>query len=139
MHITWDFHISPDNGNSLLNWISSSQLDTLNDSDTLLHHSSGFRSSPDVSLAPAQLAPTCEWRTLPGLGSVHLPINITLQLSSIWHSNTRAPAFNLKGPLGWIPKIHHWSPFPSYRENAKYSLRSSLLIPVKCSQVDCEG
>jgi len=52
----WDTHIFPDSaGNSLFSWISSSQLDILNDPDihfhTLLHHFSGFRSSPDVSLA----------------------------------------------------------------------------------------
>jgi len=77
-----DFHITPDNaGNSLFNWISSSQLDTLNNRDTLL--------------APAHLAPTCEWRTLPGLVFDHLPIDITLPLAPIY-CPTRASAFNFK-------------------------------------------
>jgi len=80
-HPTWDTHISPDSaGNSLFNWISSSQLDILNDSNihTLLRHSSSSRSTPDVSLALSHLAPTREWRILPDLGSDHLPIDINL-------------------------------------------------------------
>ena len=62
----------------------------------LLHHSTGSRSSPDISLAPASLAPHCEWRTLPGLGSDHLPIEIVLPLSPVCHPNTRLPKFNYK-------------------------------------------
>ena len=65
-------------------------------SPTLLHHSTGSRSSPDISLAPASLAPHCEWRTLPGLGSDHLPIEIVLPLSPVRHPNTRPPKFNYK-------------------------------------------
>ena len=62
----------------------------LNDpaSPTLLHHST------DISLAPASLAPHYEWRTLPGLGSDHLPIEIVLLLSPVRHPNTRPPNFN---------------------------------------------
>jgi len=80
-HPTWDAHVSPNSaGNSLFNWILSSQLDVLNDPDIymLLHHSSSPCSSPDVSLAPSHLAPTCEWCTLPGQGSNYLPIDINL-------------------------------------------------------------
>ena len=62
----------------------------------LLHHSTGSRSSPDISLAPTSLAPHCEWRTLPGLGSDHLPIEIVLPLSPVRHPNTRPPKFNYK-------------------------------------------
>ena len=62
----------------------------------LLHHSTGSRSSPDISLAPAYLAPHCEWRTLPGLGSDHLSIEIVLLLSPVRHPNTRPPKFNYK-------------------------------------------
>jgi len=82
---TWDTHISPDSaGNSLFNWISSSQLNILNDPDmhTLLHFS-GSRSSSDVSLGPSHLAPSCEWRTLPGLEFDHFTIGINLQLAPI--------------------------------------------------------
>ena len=98
-HPTWDRLIPPNPlGNDLFRWITSSGLEILNDpaSPTLLHHSTGSRSSPDISLAPASLAPHCEWRTLPGLGSDHLPIEIVLPLSSVRHPNTRPPKFNYK-------------------------------------------
>ena len=96
---TWDRLIPPNPlGNDLFRWITSSGLEILNDpaSPTLLHHSTGRRSSPDISLAPASLAPRCEWRTLPGLGSDHLPIEIVLSLSPVRHPNTRPPKFNYK-------------------------------------------
>ena len=98
-HPTWDRLIPPNPlGNDLFRWITSSGLEILNDpaSPTLLHHSTGSRSSPDISLAPASLAPHCEWRTLPGLGSDHLPIEIVLSLSPVRHPNTRPPKFNYK-------------------------------------------
>ena len=95
-HPTWDSLIPlnpPENG--LFRWITSSGLEILNDpSPTLLHHSTGSRSSPDISLAPASLAPHCEWHTLPGLGFDHLPIKIVLPFSAVRHSNTRPPRFN---------------------------------------------
>ena len=93
-HPIWDSLISPDPpGNDLFRWITSSGLEILNDpaSTTLLHHSTGSRSSPDISLAPASLAPHCKWRTLPGLCSDHLPIEIVLPFSPV-----RPPKFNYK-------------------------------------------
>ena len=93
-HPTWDRLIPPNPlGNDLFRWITSSGLEILNnpESPTLLHHSTESRSSPDISLAPASLAPHCEWRTLPGLGSDHLPIEIVLTLSPVRHPNTRTP------------------------------------------------
>jgi len=104
-HPTWDSHISQDGaGNSLFNWISSSQIDTLNDPDmhALLHHSSGSRSFADALLAPTHLAPVCEWRTLPGLCSDHLPIDINLQLAPIHQSSS-----SLQFQKGSLEKIHH--------------------------------
>ena len=98
-HPTWDRLISPDPlGNDLFRWITSSGLEILNDpaSPTLLHHSTGSLSSPDISLAPASFTPHCEWRTLPGLGSYHLPIEIVLPLSPVRHPNTRPSKFNYK-------------------------------------------
>ena len=98
-HPTWDRLISPNPlENDLFRWITSFGLEILNDpaSPTLLHHSTGRRSSPDISLAPVSLAPHCEWRTLPGLGSDHLPIEIVLPLSPVRHPNTRPPKFNYK-------------------------------------------
>ena len=98
-HPTWDRLIPPNPlGNDLFCLITSSGLEILNDPvpPTLLHHSTGSRSSPDISLAPASLAPHCEWRTLPGLGSDHLPIEIVLPLFPVHHPNTRSPKFNYK-------------------------------------------
>ena len=79
--------------NDLFRWITSSGLEILNDpaSPTLLHHSTASRLSPDIPLAPACLAPHCEWRTLPGLGSDHLPIEIVLPISPVRHPKTRSP------------------------------------------------
>ena len=47
-------------------------------------------------LAPASLAPHCEWRTLHGLGSDHLPIEIVLPFVPDRQPNTRPPKFNYK-------------------------------------------
>ena len=96
---TWDRLIFPNPlGNDLFCWITSSGLEILNDpaSPTLLHHSTGSRSSPDILLAPASLAPHCEWRTLHGLGSDHLPIGIVLPFFPVRQPNTRPPKFNYK-------------------------------------------
>ena len=100
--------------NDLFRWITSSGLEILNHpvSTTLLHHSTGSRSSPDISLAPASLAPHCEWHTLPGLGSDHLPIEIVLPLSPVRHPNTRPPKFNYKRPVGMFTNHILLSTFP---------------------------
>ena len=109
-HPTWDRLIpSTLPGNDLFRWITSSGLEILNDpaSPMLLHHSTGSHSSPDILLAPVFLAPHCEWRTLPGLGSDHLPIEIVLPLSPVRHPNTRPPKFNYKkAPLECLPIIY---------------------------------
>ena len=94
-HPTWDSFISPDPpGNDLFCCFTSFGQEILNDptSPTLLHHSTGSRLSPNISLAPASLAPHCEWRTLPGLGSDHLPIEIVLPFSPLRRPNTRLPS-----------------------------------------------
>ena len=96
---SWDRLIPPNPlGNDLIRWITSSDLEILNNpaSPTLLHHSTGSRSSPDILLAPASLAPHCEWRTLHDLGSDHLPIEIVLPLFPVRQPNTRPPKFNYK-------------------------------------------
>ena len=109
-HQTWNRLISHNPpGNDLFRWITFSGLEILNDpaSPTLLHHSTGSRSSPDILLAPASLARHCEWRTLPGLCSDHLPIDIALPLSPVCHPNTLPPKFNYKkGPLKCSPIIY---------------------------------
>ena len=52
------------------------------------------------------LAPYCEWRTLRGLGSDHLPIEIVLPLSPVRHPNTRPPKFNYRKAI--------WDDYQSY-------------------------
>ena len=115
-HPTWD-RLIPSNplGNDLFRWITSSSLEILNDpaSPTLLHHSIGSRSSPDISLAPASLAPHCEWCTLPSLGSDHLPIEIVLPLSPVRHPNTRPPKVNYKKASWDVYQLYIDEHFPS--------------------------
>ena len=100
-HPSWDsyplIHSDP-LGTELYSWILSSNLETLNDPDspTLLHGSTGARTSPDVSLAPSSLAHRCDWSTLPDLGSDHLPISIRIPLSTHYAPNERRPAYNFK-------------------------------------------
>ena len=70
----------------------------LNDPDTpaLLHCSSGSRSSPDISIAPSSLALSCSWEVLQDLGSDHLPILLSVPLSSVFSPNERPPSFNFQ-------------------------------------------
>jgi len=96
---------------------SSSQLDTLNDLDThtLLHHSSGSGSSPDVSMVPAHLAPSCEWRTLPGLGSnISLSTSLYNFLPSATTTLEPQPSIS-KRPIGMNSKNLSLITLPSYR------------------------
>ena len=53
-------------GEKVFDWVISSDLLPLNDSDipTLLHHSSGSRSSPDIFFASSSLALSCSWEVL---------------------------------------------------------------------------
>ena len=65
----------------------------LNDPDTptLLHRSSGSRSSPDISFAPFTLAFSCSWEMLQDLGSDHLSILLSVPLSPVFHPNGLSP------------------------------------------------
>ena len=98
-HPSWDLLGRPDAlGSEVFSWTLSSDLQVLNDPDTptLLHGSSGARTSPDLSLVPSSLAPRCDWSVLPDLGSDHLPISIRIPLSSHYAPNERSPSFNYK-------------------------------------------
>ena len=72
-------------GEEVFNWFISSDLLLFNDPDTptLLHRSSGSRSSPDISFALSSLALFCPWEVLQDLGSDHLPILLSIPLS-LW-------------------------------------------------------
>ena len=114
-HPTWDSLIPPNPlGNDLFRWITSSSLEILNDpaSPTLLHHSTGSRSSPDISLAPASLAPHCEWRTLPGLGSDHLPLKLSSPSLQFVTQTLVLPNSTTKRPVGIFTNLILLSTFP---------------------------
>ena len=73
-------------------------ISSLNDPNTptLLHRSSGSRSSPDISFAPSSLALSCSWEVLQNVGSDHLPILLFIPLSPVFHPNERPPSFNFQ-------------------------------------------
>ena len=79
----------------------------LNDPDTptLLHCSTGSRSSPDISFAPSPLALSCSWEVLHDLGSDHLPI-LCVPLSLVFRPNERPSFFNFQKA--------RWDDFASY-------------------------
>ena len=96
-HSSWDSHSSENHsGKDLFDWLLSSDLLPLNNPKhhTLLHRATRNRSSPDLSLVPAQIASKCTWQTLPDLGSDHLPISITIPTSPLINSFHRPPSFN---------------------------------------------
>ena len=108
-HPLWDSRGTSDpRGEEVFDWVISSDLLPLNDPDTptLLHRSSGSRSSPDISFAPSTLAFSCSWEVLQDLGSDHLPILLSIPLSPVFHPNERPPFFNFQKA--------RWDDFASY-------------------------
>ena len=95
----WDSRGTSDpRGEEVFDWVISSDLLPLNDPDTptLLHRSSGSRSSPDISFSPSSLALSCSWEVLQDLGSDHLPILLSISLSPVFRPNERPPSFNFQ-------------------------------------------
>ena len=69
-HPLWDSRSTSDpRGEEVFDWVISFDLLPLNDPDTptLLHRSSGSRSSPDISFAPSTIAFSCSWEVLQDL------------------------------------------------------------------------
>ena len=94
-HPLWDSRGTSDpRGEEVFDWVISSDLLPLNDPDTptLLHRSSGSRSSPDISFAPSTLAFCCSWEVLQDLGSDHLPILLSLSLRSFTPTSAPLPS-----------------------------------------------
>ena len=95
-HPLWDSRGTSDpRGEEVFDWVISSDLLPLNDPDTptLLHRSSGSRSSPDISFAPTTLAFSCSWEVHQDLGSDHLPILLSIPLSPVfWPSERPLPS-----------------------------------------------
>ena len=103
-HPLWDSRGTSDpRGEEVFDWVISSDLLPLNDRDTptLLHRSSGSRSSPDISFAPSTLAFSCSWEVLH-----HLPILLSVPLSPVYHPNESPPSFNFQKA--------RWDGFASY-------------------------
>ena len=108
-HPLWDSRGTSDpRGEEVVDWVISSDLLHLNDPDThtLLHCSTGSRSSLDISFAPSSFALSCSWEMLQDLGSDHLPILVTVPLSPVFRLNERPPSFNFQKAC--------WDGFASY-------------------------
>ena len=104
----WDSRGTSDPcGEEVFDWVISSDLPLKDpDTPTLLHRSSGSRSSPDISFAPSTLALSCSWEVLQDLGSDHLPILLSIPLSPVYRPNERPPSFNFQKA--------RWDGFASY-------------------------
>ena len=108
-HPLWDSKGTSNlHGEEVFDWVISSDLLHLNDPDTLtlLHGSSGSHSSPDISFAPSSLAFCCFWEVLQNLASDHLPILLSVPLSTVFFPNKCPPSFNFQKA--------HWDGFASY-------------------------
>ena len=120
-HPLWNSRGTSDpRGEEVFDWVISSDLLPLNDPDTptLLHRSSGSRSSPDISFASSTLAFSCSWEVLQDLGSDHLPILLSIPLSPVFRPNERPPSFNFQKA--------RWDDFDSHCPSAEeYSFLSS--------------
>ena len=98
-HLLWHSGGTSDpRGEEVFNWAIFSDLLPLNDPNTptLLHRSTGNRSSPDISFAPTSLALSCSWEVLQDLGSDHLPILLSIPLSPVFCPNEHPPSFNFQ-------------------------------------------
>ena len=130
-HPLWDSTgTSEPCGKEVFNWVLSSDFLPHNDPDTptLLHRSSGSRSSPDISFAPSSLVLSCSWEVLQDLGSDHLPILLSIPLSPAYRPNERSPSFNLK-KARWDGFASHFdSHCPSAEEYSSLSLSSAAAL-----------
>ena len=130
-HPLWDSRVTSDpRGEEVFDWVISSDLLPLNDPDTptLLHRSSGSRSSPDISFAPSTLAFSCSWEVLQDLGSDHLPILLSIPLSAVFHPNERAPSFNFQKARWDGFAFYIDSHCPSAEEYSSLSLSSAAAL-----------
>ena len=130
-HPLWDSSgTSNPHGEEVFDWVISSNLLPLNDPDTLtlLHRSSGSRSSPDISFAPSTLPLFCSWEVLQDLGSDHLPILLSIPLSPVFHPNERPPSFNFQKAC-WDDFASYFdSHCPSGEEYSSLSLSSAAAL-----------
>ena len=107
-HPLWDSRgISDPCREEVFDWVISYDLLPLNDPDTptLLHCSSGSRSSLDI-FTPFSLALFCSWEVLQDLGFDYLPILLSIPLSLANRPSKHSPSFNFQKA--------HWDDFASY-------------------------
>ena len=125
-HNLWDSRVTSDPcGEEVFDWVISSDLLPLNDPDTptLLHCSSGSRSSPDISFAPCSLVLSCSWEVLQDLGSDHLPILLSILLSPVFCPNEHPSFLQFsESLLGWVCPLFLLS----------LSFSRGILIPFLC-------
>ena len=108
-HPLWDSRVTSNlRREEVFDWVIFSDLLPLNDPETLtlLHRSSGSRSSPDLSFDPSSLALSCLWEVLQDLGSDHLPIFLPVPLFVVFLPNECPPSFNFQKAC--------WDDFASY-------------------------
>ena len=130
-HPLWDSRGTSDpRGEEVFDWVISSDLLPLNDSDTptLLHRSSGSRSSLDISFAPSSLALSCSWEVLQYLGSDHLPIFLSIPLSRVFCPNERPPSFNFQKARRDGFASYFDSHCPSAEEYSSFFLSSAAAL-----------
>ena len=110
----------------VFDWVIFSDLLPLNDLDTptLLHRSSGSRSSPDIFFAPSSLALSCSWEVPQDLVSDHLPILLSIPLSAVFCLNERPPSINFQ-KARWDDFDFHYA---SAEEYSSLSLSSAAAL-----------
>ena len=130
-HHLWDPKGTSDHRREeVFDWVISSDLLPLNNTEisTLLHRSSGSRSSPDVFFAPSSLALSCSWEVLQDLGSDHLPILLSIPLSPIFRPNERPPFLNFQ-KVRWDDLTSYFdSHCPSVEEYSSFSYFSAATL-----------
>ena len=140
LFLLWDFNchhlLRNSRGTSVprrekvFDWFNYSDLLPLNHPDipTILHRSSGSRSSPDIFFAPSFLALSFTWEVLQDLGSDHLPILLSVSLSPVFRPNKRPPFFNFQKPR-WDDFASYFdSHCPSTEEYSSLSLSSAVFL-----------
>ena len=130
-HPLWDSRGTSDHrGEEVFDWVISSDLLPLNDSDitTLLHRSSGNRSSSDISFAPSSFALSCSWEVLQNLGSDHLSIFLSVPHTPVFRPNKRPPSFNFQKACWDGFAVYFDSHCPFAEEYSSRSLSSAAAL-----------
>ena len=91
-HGSWDRCKEGDaHGDAIEAWLDDNCWNHLNDGSHTRTAPDGTPSTPDASFAHASWATRVSWRTMPTLGSDHLPILIDIQAGPASRSNHRGP------------------------------------------------